>query len=86
MATIAITVTETSKPTLNKTYTLADADMNAVVDAFQSDANVSINGTASRAQVMNFIMLNVWMNDLKIKTQSFQTVPAVVPAPIAISE
>lgn len=84
MATLAITATETGQTTLTKTYNMADATMDLMIQAYQSDANVSVNGTATRAQVLNYIT-GTWAQQVKDKIQQFQTQPAVVPAPVSIT-
>lgn len=52
MGSISFTVTETGKPDATKSYTVPDADIDRMVAAYQSDANVDINGTATRGQVL----------------------------------
>ena len=84
MATIAITATETGQTTLTKTYTLADADMDIMVQAYQQLANISINGVATRAQVFNYLV-GTWAAGIQNRVQQFKTQPAVVPAPITIA-
>jgi hypothetical protein len=84
MAQIPISVVQTGQPTVSKTYNMADADMDAIIAAYQSEANTSINGTATRAQVLNYITLT-WMKSLQDKAQYHHTVPAVVPPPIDIT-
>lgn len=59
MATISLQVVETGQATSTKTYTIPDAQMDRIVTAYQSAANTSINGTATRAQVLNY-----WANQL----------------------
>lgn len=53
--TITFQVTETSQTTATKTYNLPDSQIDRMVAAYQSAANLSVGGTASRAQVLNFI-------------------------------
>lgn len=52
MATITLQVAETGQTTLTKTYTLPDANVDLLVNAYQSVGNTSVNGTATRAQVL----------------------------------
>lgn len=84
MATITITSTETGQATLTKTYTLSDANMDDMVAAYQQDANVRVNGTATRAQVF-LTITDGWASEIKTKIQIFKTVPAVVPPPITVT-
>lgn len=84
MATINIQVAQTGQTTLSKTYNMSDTDMDLMIEAYQQDANISVNGTASRAQVLNFITLE-WMDQIKAEIQAHKTVPASVPPPITIS-
>lgn len=84
MATITITATETGETTLTKTYTLADNNMDDMVAAYQQDANVRVNGTATRAQVF-LTITDGWAGQIKSKIQTFKTIPAVVPPPIPVT-
>lgn len=84
MAAITISASETGQPTLSKTFTLSDANMDLMVQAYQQDANIAVNGTATRAQVFNTIVTG-WAEEIKTKVIAFQTVPAVVPPPIPIT-
>ena len=81
MGTLTFTVVETGQTTLTKTYTIADADIDKTVAAYQSAANVSINGLATRAQVLNY-WTQTTIAAIKAQVQSAQTIPAVVPAEI----
>lgn len=84
MGTLSIQLTETGQVTLTKTFTVADSDIDKVTAAYQSDANVSVNGSASRAQVWLYIA-GLWAAQLKQKVQAANTVPAIVPAPISMT-
>lgn len=84
MATIAVTVTETGQTTLTRTLTLADADLDATIQAYQQAANTSINGTATRAQVLNYMFNVCIVAAMQQQVQTFKTVPAVTPPPISI--
>lgn len=77
MATITATVVETGFANASKTYTLADADMDRVVAAYQQHGNVAVNGTATRAQVLAWVFDNVLIAALKAQVVLFNTVPAV---------
>ena len=85
MGTISITVTRAGAPyPLSKTFTVADNDIDNIVQAFQSDANVKVNGTATLAQVWAYIV-GTWADAIKAKVREFKTVPAVVPTDIDLS-
>lgn len=84
MATITISAVETGQTTLNKTYTLSDANMDDMVAAYQQDANIRFNGTATRAQVF-LTITDGWAQEIKTKIQTFKTIPAVVPPPITVT-
>ena len=85
MATIASTVTQAGNPNASKTYTLADADMDKAIAAYQQGANTSINGTANRNQVLNYMFDTLIKNTIQSSVQSNETQPAVVPPPITIA-
>ena len=86
MGSISFTITQTSKPDATKTYTVPDADVDRLVAAYQSDANVDINGTATRAQVLLYIAKQ-WVKLIKDKVKSVETAAAqaavVIPADIS---
>ena len=85
MGTIAITITRAGAPyPLSKTYTVADADIDNCVAAFQTPANTSVNGTATIGQVWLYIA-GLWAAMLKSAVQANQTVPPVVPAQITMT-
>lgn len=68
MGTISIQVTETGFSNATKTYTVPDTHIDRIVAAYQIPANASVNGTATRAQVLNY-----WANQL-IQGQTVQYV------------
>lgn len=82
MGTIVFQVTEGGQPNVSKTFNFTDAQIDRLVVAYQGPANVAINGTASRAQVLNYIVTNVWVQGAISFVQSFETTPPVVPSPI----
>lgn len=51
---VTFQVAQGGQTTASKTYTLTDAEVGRMIAAFQSDANVSVNGTATRAQVLAY--------------------------------
>lgn len=40
--------------TVTKTYVISDTDVQRIINAYQTAANVSVNGAASRNQVLQF--------------------------------
>jgi hypothetical protein len=64
MGSITFSVAQTAQTTATKAFTVADADLDRMITAYQSDANVSVNGTATRNQVLLYIA-SVWMNSTK---------------------
>lgn len=68
MATISFQVAETGQTTLTKTYTLPDANVDLLVQAYQQQANTAINGTATRPQV-----LQTWVTGLVNGTVQYVT-------------
>lgn len=78
---IACTVTQTGFSNLVKTYPLSTAEINRMIAAYQSDANVSVNGTATRVQVLNYIV-TLWYQEAqgKVKSMELQSqINAIVP-------
>jgi hypothetical protein len=61
--TISVTVSSPSVPdagnTRTKSFTISTADLQAAITAAQSPCNVSINGTCTTDQVLDFI--STWM-------------------------
>lgn len=86
MGSITFTVKETGKADATKTYTVPDADIDRVVAAYQNDANVAVNGTATRAQVL-LQMVTSWMDEAKqkVKSKEYADAQAAVPQPTDIS-
>lgn len=66
MGTITFQVVETGQITGTKTFTVPDAHIDRLVVAYQSAANTSINGSATRLQVLNY-----WANLLMSQTVSY---------------
>jgi hypothetical protein len=64
-----------------KTYTVADADLQRLVTAYQSDCNVRINGTCTLGQVLTQIALDAkaaWV----AKTRAAETAAAQATLPL----
>lgn len=85
MANFVISATRAGQTIPNKTINLSDAAMDAIVAAYQNDANAFAGGTATYAQVLNFVIISTLINEVKQRVQRFQTQPAVVPAPIGMA-
>ncbi len=82
---ITVTVVQSSQANATKTFTFVDTDIDRIIAANQSGANTSVNGTATRAQVLLFIM-NQWIATLGGGVGNYETQKAkdaiVAPAPI----
>lgn len=82
--TVSISVTNVANGTVTKTFTVPDADLVRRVAAYQSQANVSINGTATRLQVLNYIataMMQGWVD----ATKAFEASAATATATASIT-
>jgi hypothetical protein len=86
MGTITFTVVEGGQPNATKTFTVPDTDIDRFVAAWQQDANVAINGTATRPQVL-LTWANYVMNEAKAKVLAKETAAAqsavITPPPIS---
>lgn len=82
---VTITVAQTTNPNVTKSYTIADADIDRIVSAYQTAANVSINGTATKAQVMLYLT-NLWMGEITAAVKAYDmdkaTKAIVAPTPV----
>ena len=85
MGSIAFDVTQGAN-SYNKSYTVPDADIDRLVAAYQYDANQDINGTATEAQVLLYVV-KTWVNAAKEKVSSYETEQQqqalTAPAPIS---
>lgn len=79
MGTLTITVTDPTDGTVAKAFTVPDAHITRWVAAHQVEANASINGTATRLQVLNYIA-NKTMQGWKDTVQGYETANAVTAA------
>lgn len=61
---ITFQVVETGQTTATKTYAIPDAQIDRMVAAYQVAANASINGPATRAQVLNYIANQLIQGDI----------------------
>lgn len=86
MGTITFQVAETGQTTATKTFTLPDTDIDRFVAAWQQEANIAINGTATRAQVL-LTWANSVMDAGKAKVLAFERAAqqAALVAPTVIS-
>lgn len=86
MGTISFQVAQTGQTTLTKTYTIPDAHIDRLVAAYQTPANASINGTATRAQVLNFWVQGL-MSETVQQVQNVENAAAImaVAPPAAIT-
>lgn len=81
---VTISVTNVANGTVSKTFTVPDADLVRWVAAYQIAANVSVNGTATRPQVLNYIattMMKEWVDAVK----AFESAAATAAATAAIT-
>lgn len=81
MGSIAFSVTDTAHGTVSKSYTVSDADIARMVAAYQNDANVNVNGTATRNQVLLYIA-KTWLKEAQSKVSAVEY--AAAHATIAI--
>lgn len=56
---ITIQVIEAGQSNATKTFTLPDAQIDRIVAAYQVAANASVNGPATRAQVLNYLAVQL---------------------------
>lgn len=88
MATITFQVAEAGQTTATKVYTLPDANIDLLVNAYQQLGNTSVNGTATRAQVLLAWVQQIINNTVSTVTAYQQStaiaaLPTVVPiAPV----
>lgn len=83
--TITFQVTETSQTTATKTYNIADAQIDRMVAAYQPAANLSVGGTASRTQVLNFIASQLVLTGIVQYVLSAEQQAASVSATSSVS-
>lgn len=77
---ISIQVAETGQTTLTKTFTVSDADIDKIVAAYQTFANVDCSCVATRAQVLNYFALQTaswWIGQVR-SLQAQQSLPAPI--------
>lgn len=88
MGTLTFQVTNATDGTLSKVYNnFSDAHITNWIAAYQSAANVSVNGTATRAQVLNYIItqtVNNWVTTTVQFNAANATQTAVAAAPVIV--
>lgn len=84
--TITAQVVEGGQPNATKVYAIPDAEIDRIVAAYQSDANVAVNGTATRAQVLLYVFNTEFVARLVAKVKAVeaaaQAAAIVPPVPI----
>lgn len=78
---IAFQVVRTGQSTVSRTFTMSDADVDRLVAAYQARANVAVNGTASRTQVIMFWFSSV-MDATKQSVASTERQNAIDALPV----
>lgn len=79
-STITFQVTQTGFPNANRVFNLQDSEVNRMVAAYQSAANAAINGTATRAQVLNYWVSSVMRDTIEfIRSTEVQVAVAAIP-------
>jgi hypothetical protein len=78
---VTASVTSGLHSTVTKTYTMTDAEWDRIVAAYQSDANVSINGVATYNQVLLYMFNTVLIATLTAKTKAFESANAIAALP-----
>lgn len=82
MASIAFQVQTTQDGTLSRSRTITDAHATRLIAAYQTEANVSVNGTATRAQVWNYIV-NTMYYQWVAKVRAYEDAVAAAAATAA---
>ncbi len=85
MGQFAFSITNATDGTQSKTFaSFSDADMTRLIAAYQQEANVSINGVATRVQVWNYIANQVvagWV----AKVKNYEQANAVAAAAAGVT-
>ena len=88
MATVQATVIQTGNPNASKSYTLADADMDDAIAAYQKTVNQNLSTgqpapvVATRNQVLSYMFDQFIKNGLQ---QAIIRQRTVTPSPVVIS-
>jgi hypothetical protein len=83
MSTIAMQVTS-GIGNITRTKTVTDAHLTRLVAAYQSEANASVNGTATNAQVITYIW-NQAVSGWVAKVKAYEDAQAVAAAVAAVT-
>lgn len=81
---ITISVTNAANGTVTKTFTVPDAHLVRWVAAYQIAANASVNATATRAQVLNYIAVAT-MKEWVDAVRAFEAAAAADSATSAVT-
>ena len=84
MATISMQVVTVADGTLTRSRTISEADATRLIAAYQIDANVSVNGTASRAQVWNYIVTQMYQEWID-RVKAFEAAAATAAAQAGVT-
>lgn len=80
MATVTFTVVQDGFPDSSKEFLFnPDSELDRMIASYQSAANTSVNGTATRVEVLNFWVESI-INAGTASTKSFETQQAVAEA------
>lgn len=85
MATIQATVSQTGQSTASKTFTLADADMDKAIAAYQKLGDNVFGAPATRNQVLSVMFDRLIKTAIQDAVRNNETVPKTVPPPIDIT-
>lgn len=81
---LTVQVVEGGQPNATKVVTLTDAEIDRIVSAFQGPANISVNGTATRAQVLNYWITQTLLVSTVASVLSFEQQKAIAALPVAV--
>lgn len=83
---VSIQITEAGFSNATKTYTIADSDIDRIIAAYQQPANIVVNGTATRGQVL-LTWVQQFIDGTKTTVSTFEKQQAIsaVPTPTPIN-
>lgn len=80
-ASITFTIVETGFPNATKTYNFSpDSELDRMIAGYQQAANTSINGTATRTQVLLYWAQSI-IDAAKANTKSVEQAAAIAAVP-----
>lgn len=86
MGTLTVNAATGAGTVYNHAFTIPDADMTRIVQAYQSAANTDINGTATPTQVFTYVVKQ-WIAKMSGDVVNFQSQAAIAalaaPAPVS---